>query len=179
LSSWNIKTSVPESIIERIRPGQKAIVGIDALPGVLIDAVVQRIALAPDRSGWETTGKSYQVDLDIPTTPTAKLKPGMSAMVEIITAELQDTMYAPIQAVTGEAGKQIVYLITGPNSFEKVQVAAGQNNDEYIQILSGLKEGQELLLYAPPAAEKRSGIQDRPLDKRREQEKNGATGGRE
>jgi HlyD family secretion protein len=179
LSSWNIKTSVPESIIERIRPGQKAIVSIDALPGTLIDAVVQKIALAPDRSRWETTGKSYQVDLDIPTTPTAKLKPGMSAMVEIITAELQDTMYAPIQAVTGEAGKQIVYLITGPNSFEKVQVAAGQNNDEYIQILSGLKEGQELLLYAPPAAAKRTGIQDRPLDKRREQEKNGATGGRE
>jgi HlyD family secretion protein len=176
LSSWKIKTPVPESIIERVRVGMKALVTIDALPGALIDAVVEKVSIVPDRGRWfESTSKNYMVELDIPTTPTAKLKPGMSCMVEIIRDELHNVLYVPIQAVTGQAGKQTVYLVTAFNSYKKAPVTTGQNNDEYIQILSGLEEGQELLLYAPPAATKRTGIQERPLDKLKDQRKNGAT----
>ena len=171
LSSWQIKAGVPESVIDRVRKGQQAFATIDAMPGRILEAVVDRIGMAPDSSGrWMggSSGKTYTVTLDIPTTPTLALKPGMSVTAEIITNKIKDTLHVPVQAVTTRDKTHYVYLIEN-KKVKPVAVQVGESNDKRIQILSGLKEGDELLLYAPVEAEVRSGIKDKPLEKAQEE----------
>ncbi|NQU42263.1 efflux RND transporter periplasmic adaptor subunit [bacterium] len=171
LSAWTIKTGVPESIIEKVQREQKAYVTIDAVPDALIEAVVSKVNVVPDNSRWwDRSTKTYTVDLDIPTTPTATLKPGMSTMVEIIIEELKDVLYVPIQAVRSTEGRQFVYVAERGGSARAVEVQTGQSNEDSIHILSGLEEGQEVLLYAPVSTETRPGLKDRPLKRREQQE---------
>jgi HlyD family secretion protein len=165
LSAWNIKAGVPESIIDKIRPGQRALATLDALPGVILEAIVDRVSVVPDQTRWYDSGsKTYTVTLDIPTTPTIELKPGMSAAVEVITGKLTDVLYTPIQAVLSEEDRHYVFLVEGGTA-RKIQIKVGENNENNIRILEGLQEGQELLLYAPVEAETRAGLKERPLDR--------------
>ena len=43
----NIK--VPESMVDRVAPGQKARIEVDAFPGEILDGVVAKVAPQPDR----------------------------------------------------------------------------------------------------------------------------------
>lgn len=165
LSAWKINVGVPESIIDKIKTGQKAVATIDAVPGEILEASVLRISVVPDQSRWwDSTNKTYTVSLDIPTTPTVTLKPGMSTAVEIVTGILKDVVYVPIQAVVTEKDIHYVFKVDG-TKVNRVSVETGQNNEESIQIVSGLKEGDDILLYAPVEAETRAGLKERPLDK--------------
>ena len=162
-SSWQIKTKIPESIIEKVKPGQEAIATIDAISNKTLKARVSTIAAVPDKGWFDTAQKVYAVALDVLTTSPG-LKPGMSVMVEIISAQLGNTLKVPLQAVTGQGDKQYVYVVNGPR-FEKTEVKTGESNDSYTQILSGLKEKQEVLLYAPVNDETREGLKESPIKK--------------
>ncbi|HUT25040.1 MAG TPA: efflux RND transporter periplasmic adaptor subunit, partial [Sumerlaeia bacterium] len=165
LSNWEIKCGVPESIIDKTRPGQRALATIDAVPGEILEAVVEKIGSVPDTSRWyDRSSKIYTVTLSIPTTPTLDLKPGMSVMTEIIINDLKDVLYVPIQAVAAEGDARFVYAPAG-RTFKRVPVEVGASNESRIQILAGLDQGQEILLYAPVGAETRVGLKERPLDK--------------
>jgi len=165
LSVWKISVGVPESIIDKIRPGQKAVATIDALPGEILLANVLRVSVVPDQSRWyDSSAKTYTVTLDIPTTPSVSLKPGMSVAVEIVIDVLKNVTYVPIQAVLTEDEKHYVFLADG-SDVRKIPVETGENNEESIQVVNGLKEGQEVLLYAPVEAELRAGLKERPLDR--------------
>ncbi len=165
LSAWNIKVGVPESIIDKIKVGQNAVATVDAMPGVILKAQVSRVSVVPDTGRWwDTSTKTYTVTLDIPTTPTVELKPGMSAAVEILVDQLKDILTVPIQAVVSEKDRHFVFLLDG-GKVTRTEVETGDNNENQIQIVKGLEEGQELLLYAPVEAETRAGLRERPLDK--------------
>lgn len=166
LSAWNIKTRVPESIIERVKPGQNAVATVDAIANKILKAKVLRVGAAADRGYFDTSQKVYPVFLDCLTT-VAGLKPGMSLMVEIITNELKDVLKLPLQAVTTQEQKSFVYVIKG-DKLQRVEVKTGENNEQYIQILDGVKEGDEVLLYAPVRQETRAGLKESPLKKAKE-----------
>lgn len=171
LSAWKINVGVPESIIDKIKPGQKAVATIDALPDEILQAVVQRVGVVPDQSRWfDSSTKTYTVTLDIPTTPTVALKPGMSVAVEIVTGILKNVITVPIQAVVTDNDKHYVFLADG-SDVKRIPVETGENNEESIQIVSGLEKGQQVLLYAPVEAEIRGGLKERPLDKAKKEGK--------
>lgn len=165
MSSWNITVGVPESIIDRIEKGQKAVATLEAIPGEFLQAKVIKISAVPDRQRWfSSNAKTYTVTLEVTNLPDAKLKPGMSAVVEIITRELEDVVYIPIQALVSDEDRHFVYLLKG-NSVEKTEVEVGRDNENYIQIMNENLVGQQLLLYAPVEMEIKSGLQERPLKK--------------
>ena len=181
LSAWIIKVGVPESIIKKVQIGQKAAVMIDALPGEIIEAVVDRISMAPDRgSFWDSDSKAYAVYLDVPDPGELDLKPGMSVMVEIVIKELKDVLNIPLQAVRADGNRHYVYLVEG-DTVTPTSVEVGDHSEELIAIASGLKEGQEVLLYAPMKAESDAGLKESPLEKqgRNGSGERGGRGGRE
>lgn len=164
LSVWVINVGIPESIIKKVEIGMPAVATVDALPGVIINAVAGKMSVVPDRSAWyDPNSKVYAVTLDIPTTPTATLKPGMSVMVEILVHELDDILQVPLQAVRAEDENHFVYRVAG-KTVEQVPVEVGDSNEESIQIVGGLSEGDSLLLYAPVQASAKPGLKERPLD---------------
>jgi HlyD family secretion protein len=174
LKDWKIVVGVPESIIDKVARDQRAFATIDAVPGVLLEAVVSRVGIVPDRGRWyDRSSKTYSVELDVPVAPSVELKPGMSTTVEIITAEHKDILKVPIQAVTRQDEKYYVFDSSG----QRVEVEVGASNEDSIQITKGLEEGDVILLYAPVSTETRAGLRERPLDQVKGEESGTTTNG--
>ncbi len=178
LSSWNLRVGVPEAMIDKVALGQEAVATLDALPGLLLRGRVSKISAVPDSQRWFNSGvKTYTIVVDVNSdTPGAKLKPGMSATVEIVTDQLRDVLYVPIQAVVSDKDKHYVYRIQrGRKHLQKVEI--GKYNTQFIEIKDGLDEGEELLLYAEVEMETDTQFKKSPLGEENEGGKQQETSG--
>ena len=148
LSAWNLKVGIPEAMIDKVSLGQATVATLDAVPGLLLDGQVEKVSAVPDSQNWFNSGvKTYTIMVDVTTDTNAQLKPGMSATVEIITDQLEDINYIPIQAVVSHASTHYVYVVKrGRKELREVEI--GKFNTHSIEILSGLEVDEELLLYA-------------------------------
>lgn len=163
LSAWNIKIGVPEAMIDKISLDQEAIASLDAVPDLILRGRVSRISAVPDSQNWFNSGvKTYTIMVDVTTQTEAKLKPGMSATVEIVTDQLRDILYVPIQAVVSDKEHHYVYIIKR-NRKELREVQTGKYNTHFIEIVDGLKENEELLLYAEVEMDTDAQIKKSPL----------------
>jgi len=71
----------------------------------------------------------------------------MTSEVEIVTAQRDQALLIPNQAVRVVDGKQIVYLVQADESTKAVEVGLGVSSDAYSELLSGdLKAGDVVVL---------------------------------
>lgn len=163
LGAWDIKVGIPEALIDKVETGQEAVASLDAVPGLLLRGRVEKISAVPDSQNWFSTGvKTYTIMIDVTKQPEVQLKPGMSATVEIVTDQLRDVLYVPIQSVVSEKGKHFVYVVKrGRKELREVQI--GKYNTQSIEIVQGLKEDEKLLLYAEVALVTDAKLKKSPL----------------
>ena len=149
LSLLKVEVNVHESVRDMIKPGQQAIVTLESLPGVTLPGHVDRVAILPNaQMNWmnpDLTVYSTTVLLD---GQGDTLKPGMTAKVEIIVAELKDVFYVPVQSVSIRNEQEVCFVVRESGTVT-LPVQTGLANNNYIQITSGLKEGDRVLTYAP------------------------------
>lgn len=165
LSAWNLRIGVPEAMIDKVAQGQEAVATLDAVPNLLLRGRVSRISAVPDNQRWFNSGvKTYTVLVDVTSDAAkAKLKPGMSATVEIVTDQLRDVLFVPIQSVMSDGDKHYVYVVRrGHKELREVEI--GKYNTQYIEIRDGLKEGEDLLLYAEVEKETDTQFKKSPLN---------------
>ena len=95
-TSMVVKAKVHESVIARVKEGQKAYVTIDAIPDEQFEGTVTKVGILPDSSNrWMNPNrKVYITDITI-IGSNPNLKPGMSAQVRIIIDELKDVLHVP------------------------------------------------------------------------------------
>ncbi|MEN8255430.1 MAG: efflux RND transporter periplasmic adaptor subunit [Verrucomicrobiota bacterium] len=167
LSAWDLKAGIPEAMIDKVMLGQEAAATLDALPGLVLRGRVEKISAVPDSQNWFNSGvKTYTIMIDITTETDAQLKPGMSATVEIVTDQLRDVFYVPIQAVVSNKDKHYVYTAKrGRRKLREVEI--GKYNTQFIEITHGLEEGEELLLYAEVELESDAKLKKSPLSEER------------
>jgi len=172
LSAWNIRVGIPEAMIDKVSVGQQAVATLDALPGVLLRARVEKVSAVPDSQGWFSTGvKTYTIMLAVEDGTDAPLKPGMSATVEIVTDSMVQVLHVPIQSVVSDADQRYVYVVRrGRRKLREVRT--GKYNTSRIEIMDGLEEGEELLLYAEVEMESDTRLRKSPLRKAAEAGKN-------
>lgn len=102
LSQMKVTVQVNEVDIATIQVGQVATATFSALPDLELDATVQRIASVSSGEGGDFGGVvTYAVDLLI-AEPDPKLKPGMTATVDITTQSAEDSLIVPVSALWGE-----------------------------------------------------------------------------
>jgi len=147
LSSMVAELKVHESVIEQIRPGQKAIITVDALPDVRLQGTVKEVANLPDPQRWLQDVKVYTTRVAIEGTHPS-LRPGMSCRADITIAELEDALYVPVQAVTARGEQKVCYVQT-PSGPQVRAVQVGLFDDKFVEIRSGLREGEPVLLNPP------------------------------
>ncbi len=148
LSAWNLKVGIPEAMIDKVSLGQEAVASLEALPGVTLRGRVEKISAVPDSQNWYSSGvKTYTIMVAVAAVGETKFKPGMTATVEIVTDQLRAVLYVPIQAVVSSKEKHYVYVVKRGRK-ELREVGIGKYNTQSIEITDGLKEGEELLLYA-------------------------------
>jgi len=151
-------------MIDKVTQGQEAVASVDAVGGEILRGRVYNVSAVPDDQGWRSTGvKTYTIMIDVSNETRAKLKPGMTATVEIVTDQLRDVLYVPIQSVVSQKDNHYVYVIKGRRK-ELREVEIGKYNNQYIEIRDGLEEGEELLLYAEVEADKDAVLKKSPLE---------------
>ena len=141
LTQMQVKLGIHESVIDRVKPGLKAIV---TLPDRTLEATVCKVASVTKPAGW-WTGNVVKYDTVIELPEEAGLNPGMSSEIEVILAVHDDVLMVPVAAVveTEDGSFCWVQSADGP---QKQLIELGDSNDVFIQVLAGLNEGDEVVL---------------------------------
>ena len=79
--------------------------------------------------------------------PAPGLRPGMSARIEIVTAELSDELWLPSQALFDRDGQKFVYLAER-GAFSPVDVELVRSGESQV-VIHGVDEGQIVALADP------------------------------
>lgn len=141
LSQMQVKLGIHESVIDRVRPGLKAIV---TLPDRTLEANVSEVASVTRPAGW-WTGNVVKYDTVIELPSDDGLKPGMSAEVEVILAVHPDVLLIPVAAVV-ETEQGAFCWVQGEPEPQKRLIELGDSNDVFIEVLAGLNGGEEVIL---------------------------------
>ena len=145
---FEIKANVPESDIIKINLGQKAKVTFDAFSSdEIFEAEVSEIE--PSATIIQDV-VYYKVTFDI-LTKDERIKGGMSADMDIATAQRNGVLSVPGQGVKTENGKRYVDVLIGEGEQEeirKAEVKVGLRGDDgMVEIISGLKEGENVVTF--------------------------------
>jgi RND family efflux transporter MFP subunit len=74
-----------------------------------------------------------------------RLRVGMFAQVHIWTGERVEDMAVPVEALTDEAGQNVVYAMLGGESFERRILRLGIRDGGYVQVKTGLEPGERIV----------------------------------
>jgi HlyD family secretion protein len=140
-----IESKIPESDIVKVKLGQRAKVTFDALTqDDIFDGEIIEIDPA------STTVQDvvyYRIKLKL-TNLDGRVKPGMSANVDIATAEKNDVVTVPLRAIKTEGKKKYVEVLKADNTTEKKYVETGLEGDEgMVEIKSGLNGGEKVVTF--------------------------------
>lgn len=149
-ASMVAEISVHETEVDKVRPGQFAIIVMDAFPDKQLRGKVLEVAPLPDQQrGWMNPDlKVYKTLVNIDGTHDF-LRSRMSCKVEILVEQLSDVITVPITAVANRGGRKVCYVVTPQGTEEERVVQAGVFNDSSVQILEGLEVGENVLLNPP------------------------------
>jgi len=144
MSAMQANINVPEADVDKIKPGQPAIIFVEAMGRRTFSGEVGRVAEVANAGGWMSSDvKEFKVEIAIPDG--AGLRPGFNCDVEITVNRIEDTLLLPIQAVFRDGDKWVVYKGSAARP-EKVPVVIGESSITQVQILEGLKKGDRVVL---------------------------------
>lgn len=131
---------LPERYQTKVRPGQSALVELDAAPGKRYGAVIQAIDPLV-----EAEGRSIAVRGCIDNRHL-ELRPGMFARVTAVFGVRENARVIPEEAIVPQAGRQFVYrLVDGPDQdtriARRVEVKVGGRQPGRVEITEGLQAG--------------------------------------
>lgn len=159
LTEVDIRLEVGEHDVVYIKPGQPAVVEIDAFPGQTMTGTVLdsgRDAIVKN-AGTENEVTTFPVWVSLPA-PTLRVLSGMSAQVTISTETHDDVVAVPIQAVTVRPAEEAsgsgsatprskrkldkVVFVIADGVIHKRVVEVGLSSETHVEIVKGLKAGE-------------------------------------
>lgn len=143
MSQMQVKVSVHESLVKKVKAGQKAEIRIDAFPNIVLRGTVQNVAQIADSNQSYLSGgaKAYATLVTIDAMPEDDLRPGMTAEVKILVKTLDNALVVPVQCVVSHKGEHFVYVDTGEAILRR-PVKIGDTNEKLVEVLEGVKEGE-------------------------------------
>lgn len=161
LTKMRVIANVDEADIGQVSVGQRVMFTVDAYPNDEFDGKVVQVRLEATTTSNVVT---YEVVVDAPN-PDLKLKPGLTANINIYTLEENDVLVVPARALrfnpaTSEInriegllleenkalqGGKTVWVKDG-NRILPRNITIGTSDNINIQVLSGLKAGEEVVL---------------------------------
>ena len=152
LEKMQIEASVVEADIAKAAVGQKVEFTVDSFPDEIFEGVVTQVRNQAINTSNVVT---YEVIIGV-DNHHLKLKPGMTANVEIITADKQNVLTVPNKAlrfyITDDNGETKRYKDKGVwvlknGKPERISVKIGISDDENTEILAGnIKSGDEVII---------------------------------
>ncbi|MHB0980761.1 MAG: efflux RND transporter periplasmic adaptor subunit [Thermoleophilia bacterium] len=158
----DVVVPINEVDIPKVMKGQVVTLTLDALPGQSFTGVVTEVSTGLLETGGATGATTSAAGgvagvVSFPVTvrldsPSADIKPGMSADADIVLQTAPQVLAVPTGAVQEKDGATIV-LIPGPNrpdgtqgDPQPVEVTVGLRSDDLVEITGGLSEGQTIII---------------------------------
>lgn len=133
LSKMKVTVQVGEKDIAKIAVGQSANVTYPAFPDIVSQGTVTAIASVANSDAANGGGGSVTFNVDILIeAPDARLKPGMTAEVSVVTEQLDDVVMVPTMALMTEDGEHYYVNVATDDEGKKthrVKVAVVTQND--------------------------------------------------
>ncbi len=159
LSQIEVHARVDEADVGKVKVGQSVMFTVDAYPERRFDGAVSQIRKAPEIS---QNVVSYSVVIDA-SNPEELMLPGMTALVEIVTAQHEQVLQVPNAAlrfamplesqpnasgpVALDPSSPSVWLVRGNSDYERQQLQIGYSDGEFTEIRSGtLTAGDEVIV---------------------------------
>ncbi len=141
MSLMQVKVNVHESVINKVKAGQSAIIRVDSYPDQVFSGIVKTVSQLASTS-YNTEAKAYEVLVLIDKIPDGiLLKPGMTAEVEVQCGTYENIIAVPVNAITEHGKKSFAYVLDN-NEFVKSEVSVGRVTQSFVEVTSGLNKGQ-------------------------------------
>lgn len=149
-----------ETVLRQVTLGLPCRIKLDALPMLDLTGKVAFVAAMPDQnSRWSNPNtRVYRTEVKIDATPPGP-RPGMSCSVDILLEQIDDALFAPVQAIFRDRTESVAFVARGAQTERRV-VKIGRYDEKWAQILDGLSEGEVVLLSAPSGS--LAPLQDEP-----------------
>jgi RND family efflux transporter MFP subunit len=142
LNHMQVKCTVHESKVDSLQRGLRARIKVQDRE---FQGIVTSVANQPEPSQWFSGNvKEYACRVAIESDP-AGLRPGLTAAVEILVANLPNVLSVPVQSVVEKKGQYFCW-VSGSSGIEKREVQLGMSNNTRIEIKQGLSDGEQVLL---------------------------------
>jgi HlyD family secretion protein len=141
LATLQIKVTVAEVDLPKMKVGNTAQVTLDALGGETYNAKV--VSIGP--TGTVTQGVvNYPVILAL-TDADSAIKPGMTANLTVEVERRDNVLLIPTRAIRTQGNQKTVTVMYQGQSIS-TPVSIGLSNDQFVEIPSGLREGDVVVL---------------------------------
>ena len=149
VSRMVVETSVRETDVHRLERNQRVDVRVQAYPDLRLTGAVNLVGTlaqdAKDRRGAKFFSVTVQVSESEP-----RLRPGMTARVEIQVEERERALAVPIDAVFEKDGRRLCHVLEG-RRLRPREVLLGPSNADYVVVERGLRAGERVALRDPTA----------------------------
>lgn len=144
-AKFEINADIAETDIDKIKIGDKTLIDFDAFSkDKQYDGTVVKI----DPAATIIQGVVYYKTKVILESQDEKIKPGMTANIEIITAEKENALAVPNQSIKKENGQNVIEFIQDQktNTTATKPVEIGLRGNSLTEIINGLKQGEEVII---------------------------------
>lgn len=153
VSSMLVDTEISEVDLGKVAVGMPASVSLDAYPGVAFKGEVVSVGNLARRKMNRSTGRAtgarvFDVTVKV-IDNDPRLKPGLTATLDILADTRQDAIHVPMEAVFYDDQEQPVVYVKRRGHIEKRRVELGPSNDRVTIVEKHLREGEEVLLSLP------------------------------
>ena len=153
LSSLMVDVEVSEVDINRVEVGQPVILAFDAILAAEYQGEV--IEVAPVGNIQQGV-VNFKVTIEI-ENPDQRVKPGMTAAVNVVVSQLSDVLLVPNRAVRVVEGDRIVYIYNN-SELNRIKIELGASSDLYSEVVGGdLQPGDKIVLNPPSEFEQGNG----------------------
>jgi RND family efflux transporter MFP subunit len=136
-----IRTTIIERDYGHIQIGMPAVVRVDAFPNLTFSGKVSRIAPL-----LQEASRVAQAEVEVSNNPP-RLKPGMFARVDVVTAERVNTQIVLSQAVVSRSGSSGIFIVDPDTAAARyIPVNLGIVTPQFTEILSPKIEGMVITL---------------------------------
>ena len=141
-----VETRVRETDVHKVERNQKVAVRVEAYPDLRLTGAVTLVGTLAQEEKERRGTKFFSVTVQIKESEP-RLRPGMTARVEIEVEERPRALYVPLDAVFERDGRSVVYL--AGRSPRAREVVLGPSNADFVVIEKGLARGERVLLRDP------------------------------
>jgi RND family efflux transporter MFP subunit len=150
LKEMIINAHINQADVSRLKGGQEVIAHVEAVPGLKVVGTIERIA---PQATFRNNIKGFAVRIMI-KDPDRRIRPGMTANIEIPVSAADNVLAVPLAAVFTEqnpdtqANERFVYVKKG-EALERRPVQIGISDFFFAEVQYGLTPGEVVMLEMP------------------------------